>query len=167
MNGVFCLSSRGGQDSMSARWFVSPLMCLSALPKSSSSRHQRMTFWVCTLSVLFLWSAWTVMLGEPQRIVQNCFKVSTMDKSSFSPTVWLCCAALSLRECVEAKFTAVHDSGTCKNLTAKSFQSERPLFFWVPQINDKRRKGERKEAFSRIFASASSSDGTRTFVHKS
>ena len=53
------------------------------------------------------------------------------------------------------------------NLTAKSFQSERPLQFFVLQINDKRGKEGRKEAFSRIFALASSSAGTQTFFHES
>ena len=39
--------------------------------------------------------------------------------------------------------------------------------FQILQINDKRRKEGRKEAFSRIFALASSSGGTRTFFHES
>ena len=39
--------------------------------------------------------------------------------------------------------------------------------FQVPQVNDKRGKEGRKEAFLWIFASASSSAGTRTFFHKS
>ena len=38
----------------------------------------------------------------------------------------------------------MYGSGTCANLTAKIFQSERPSLFYVPQINERRHKEARK-----------------------
>ena len=57
--------------------------------------------------------------------------------------------------------------GLAMKLTEKIFQLERPLLFWVLQINDARNKEGRKGAFPWIFASALSSVRTRTFFHES
>ena len=68
---------------------------------------------------------------------------------------------------VGSEYLAVHGSGICVNLTTKSFQSERPLLFLGSTHQWQERQGGGKEAFSWIFALASSFAGTRTFFHES
>ena len=68
---------------------------------------------------------------------------------------------------VSSKCSAMHGSGLAMKLTAKVFQLERLLLFLVLQINNKRDKEVKKGAFLWIFALASSSVRTQTFVHKS
>ena len=69
--------------------------------------------------------------------------------------------------CVSSECSAVCSSELALNLTAKIFQLERPLLFWVLQINNKRGKEERKGASLQIHALASCSIRTRTFFHES
>ena len=65
--------------------------------------------------------------------------------------IFLVCAMSTHRQTaclmisVSSKHSAVHGLGVASNLTAKVFQLERPSWFWVLQINDKKaRKQERK-----------------------
>ena len=57
--------------------------------------------------------------------------------------------------------------GLAQTSQQSAFNWKGRCHFWVPQIKGKRGKEGRKEAFSQIFASASSSAGTQTFFHKS
>ena len=56
--------------------------------------------------------------------------------------------------------------GLAKTSQQRAFNRKGRYHFWVLQINDKRSKERRKEAFLRIFPLASSSAKTRTFFYE-